>query len=68
VVLVTGGSGAPEHTAGFRSVLAFDPVAGTWSALGALLTGRAAHAMTELSDDRVLVAAGTAGTGEVLIP
>lgn len=67
VVLVTGGTGAPERTAGYRSVLTFDPVAGTWSTLGGLLTGRSAHAMTELPDDRVLVAAG-AGTGEVLIP
>jgi hypothetical protein len=67
VVLVTGGTGAPERTAGYRSVLAFDPVAGTWSTLGGLLTGRSHHTMTELPDDRVLVAAG-AGTGEVLIP
>jgi len=67
VVVVTGGTGAPERTAGYRSVLAFDPVAGTWSTLGGLLTGRSAHTMTELPDDRVLVAAG-AGTGEVLIP
>jgi hypothetical protein len=67
-VLVTGGTGAPERTADYRSVLAFDPVGGTWSVLGGLITGRGAHAMTELPDDRVLVAAGTAGTGEVLIP
>lgn len=66
-VLVTGGTGAPEKTAGYRSVLVFD--AGTWTTLGGLLTGRGAHAITELTDDRVLVAAGTAaGTGEVLIP
>lgn len=67
VVLVTGGTGAPERTAGYRSILAFDPVAGTWSTLGGLLTGRGSHAITELADDRVLVAAG-ADTGEVLIP
>ncbi|WP_410675216.1 DUF6603 domain-containing protein [Amycolatopsis sp. cmx-4-68] len=67
-VLVTGGTGAPERTAGYRSVLAFDPVGGTWSTLGALIAGRSAHAMTELPDDRVLAAAGTVGTGEVLIP
>ncbi|MBE1497875.1 hypothetical protein H4696_004975 [Amycolatopsis lexingtonensis] len=66
-VLVTGGTGAPERTAGYRSVLTFDPVADAWSPLGGLLTGRSAHAMTELPDDRVLLAAG-AGPGEVLIP
>jgi len=66
VVLLTGGTGAPERTAGYRSVLAFDPL-GTWSTLDGLITGRSAHAMTELADDRVLVAAG-ADTGEVLIP
>jgi Kelch motif/Galactose oxidase, central domain len=65
-VLVTGGTGAPERTAAYRSVLAFD--AGTWSTVDGLITGRSAHAMAELADDRVLVAAGAAGTGEVLIP
>jgi uncharacterized protein DUF6603/galactose oxidase-like protein len=72
-VLVTGGTGAPERTGGFRSVIAYDPGTGTWSALGALLSGRTAHAAAELPDDRVLVAAGVSGadptgTGEVLIP
>jgi hypothetical protein len=72
-VLVTGGTGAPERTAGYRSVIVFDPKTDTWSVLGGLLLGRSEHAITELADDRVLVAAGTAGiettaTGEVLIP
>jgi hypothetical protein len=72
-VLVTGGTGAPERTAGFRSVISYDPGAGTWRVLGGLLLGRTAHAVVELPDDRVLVAAGAAGTdstgtGEVLIP
>jgi len=72
-VLVTGGTGAPERTGGFRSVIVYDPGTGTWSALGALLLGRTAHAIAELPDDRVLVAAGVSGadptdTGEVLIP
>lgn len=72
-VLVTGGTGAPERTAGYRSVIVFDPKTDTWSVLGGLLLGRSAHAITELADDRVLVAAGTEGiettaTGEVLIP
>lgn len=73
VVLVTGGTGAPERTAGYRSVLVYTPNPGTWTALGGLLVGRSAHAVTELTDDRVLVAAGVTGTettgaGEVLIP
>jgi hypothetical protein len=61
-VLVTGGTGAPERTAGFRSVISYDPGAGTWRVLGGLLLGRTAHAVAELPDDRVLVAAGAAGT------
>jgi hypothetical protein len=72
-VLVTGGTGAPERTGGFRSAIVYDPGTGTWSAPGALLLGRTAHAVAELPDDRVLVAAGVSGadptdTGEVLIP
>jgi hypothetical protein len=73
VVLVTGGSGAPERTGGYRSALTYDPADNAWTPLGGLLLGRAAHAIAELADDRVLVAGGvvdtaTAGTGEVLIP
>ncbi|WP_433519485.1 DUF6603 domain-containing protein [Nonomuraea sp. CA-143628] len=72
-VLVTGGTGAPERSAGFRSVISYDPRSGTWRTLGGLLLGRSAHAVAELPDDRVLAAAGVAGTdptgtGEVLIP
>ncbi|WP_328616159.1 hypothetical protein OHS18_05415 [Amycolatopsis sp. NBC_00355] len=73
VVLVTGGTGAPERTAGYRSALLYDPDQDTWTTVSGLLTGRSGHAVTELPDDRVLVAAGVggpdpAGTGEVLIP
>ncbi len=72
-VLVTGGTGAPERTAGFRSAISYDPGSGAWRTLGGLLLGRTAHAVAGLPDDRVLVAAGAAGpdstgTGEVLIP
>ncbi|MFD1541144.1 Kelch repeat-containing protein, partial [Nonomuraea guangzhouensis] len=72
-VLVTGGTGAPERSAGFRSVISYDPRSGTWRTLGGLLLGRSAHAVAELPDDRVLAATGVAGTdptgtGEVLIP
>ncbi|WIX99852.1 hypothetical protein QRX60_38245 [Amycolatopsis mongoliensis] len=73
VVLVTGGTGTPERTAGYRSALLYDPDHNTWTTVSGLLRGRSAHAVTELPDDRVLVAAGVsgpdpAGTGEVLIP
>ena len=75
VVLLTGGSGAPELTAGYRSALAYDPGDDVWTTVAGLTLGRFGHAMTELTDDRVLVAAGAAGpttdpagTGEVLIP
>ncbi|MFE5590312.1 Kelch repeat-containing protein [Streptomyces sp. NPDC056549] len=39
----------------------FDPAAGTWSASGALWTGRRLHSTTRLADGRVLV---TGGIGE----
>ncbi|MEU6198300.1 DUF6603 domain-containing protein [Streptomyces sp. NPDC047061] len=74
-VLLTGGTGAPELTAGYRSALVYDPGDDVWTTVAGLGLGRFGHAMTELTDDRVLVAAGAAGpttdpagTGEVLIP
>ncbi|RSM44428.1 kelch repeat-containing protein [Amycolatopsis balhimycina DSM 5908] len=72
-VLVTGGTGTPERTAGYRSALVYDPDHDTWTTVSGLLQGRSAHAVTELPDNRVLVAAGVSGpgpadTGEVLIP
>ncbi|GAB3141283.1 hypothetical protein GCM10027258_23620 [Amycolatopsis stemonae] len=73
LVLVTGGTGTPERTAGYRSALLYHPETDTWTTVSGLLTGRSAHAVAALPDDRVLVAAGVAGpdpaaTGEVLIP
>ncbi|MGW3938935.1 DUF6603 domain-containing protein [Streptomyces phaeochromogenes] len=83
VVLVIGGTGAPELTAGYRSVVAYSPEDDAWTTIGGLGLGRFALGAVELTDDRVLVgggvaAAGTAaesldtvqpaGTGEVLIP
>lgn len=75
VVLLTGGSGAPELTTGYRSALVYQPGDDVWTTVAGLTLGRFGHAMTELADDRVLVAAGAAGpttdpagTGEVLIP
>ncbi|MGW3417461.1 DUF6603 domain-containing protein [Streptomyces phaeochromogenes] len=83
VVLVIGGTGAPELTAGYRSVVAYNPKKDTWTTIGGLGLGRFALGAVELADDRVLVAGGVAaagaaaesldavqpaGTGEVLIP
>ncbi|MGA5454649.1 DUF6603 domain-containing protein [Streptomyces umbrinus] len=83
VVLVIGGTGAPELTAGYRSVIAYSPEDDAWTTIGGLGLGRSALGAVELADDRVLVAGGVAaagsaaesldavqpaGTGEVLIP
>ncbi|HVQ96697.1 MAG TPA: DUF6603 domain-containing protein [Mycobacteriales bacterium] len=82
-VLVTGGTGAPERTAGYRSTAGRDATSGTWTRLAGLALGRSGHGVAQLTDDRVLVAGGTAaagaaaagpdptdpaGTGEALIP
>ncbi|WP_326732517.1 DUF6603 domain-containing protein [Streptomyces phaeochromogenes] len=83
VVLVIGGTGAPELTAGYRSVVAYSPEDDAWTTIGGLGLGRFALGAVELTDDRVLVGGGVAaadtaaesldavqpaGTGEVLIP
>ncbi|MGW0657387.1 Kelch repeat-containing protein, partial [Streptomyces umbrinus] len=83
VVLVIGGTGAPELTAGYRSVIAYSPEDDAWTTIGGLGLGRSALGAVELADDRVLVAGGVAAagsaaesldavqpadTGEVLIP
>ncbi|MFC5830968.1 DUF6603 domain-containing protein [Nonomuraea insulae] len=82
-VLVIGGTGGPEHTAGHRSALAYILKSGTWTAVGALNLGRADSGIVQLADNRVLTAGGITGagaaasgadasdpaaTGEVLIP
>ncbi|MEU5261518.1 kelch repeat-containing protein [Amycolatopsis sp. NPDC021455] len=63
LVLVLGGTGAPEATAGFRSVLAYDHTDGSWSTVDGLGTGRSGFGSVELADDRVLVAGGVASAG-----
>jgi N-acetylneuraminic acid mutarotase len=63
LVLVLGGTGAPEATAGFRSVLAYDHTDGSWSTVDGLGTGRSGFGVVELADDRVLVAGGVASAG-----
>lgn len=64
LVLVLGGTGAPEATAGYRSVLAYDRTGGSWSTVDGLTTGRSGFGVAELADDRVLVAGGTAIAAE----
>ena len=63
VVLVLGGTAGPELTAGFRSVLTYDPAGDRWTAGSGLLLGRWAAGVVELADDRVLMAGGTAAAG-----
>ncbi|WP_460438644.1 Kelch repeat-containing protein, partial [Amycolatopsis stemonae] len=63
LVLVLGGTGAPEATAGYRSVLAYDHTGDSWSTVDGLGTGRSGFGVVELADDRVLVAGGIAGAG-----
>ncbi|MER5447156.1 DUF6603 domain-containing protein [Streptomyces sp. NPDC002764] len=62
-VLVIGGTGAPEQTAGYRSVIAYDPAADGWTPLGGLLVGRFDLGAVELADSRVLIAGGVAAAG-----
>jgi hypothetical protein len=80
LVLVLGGTGEPDRTAGFRHVTAYDPAADRWTTRAGLRTGRSSFAVVALADGRVLVAGGTAGgpvppnpatlapTAEALIP
>ncbi|WP_055564266.1 kelch repeat-containing protein [Streptomyces atriruber] len=62
-VLVIGGTTGPGRTAGFRSVLAYDPAAGAWTRIAGLSQGRWSTAVAELGDDRVLVTGGIAAAG-----
>ena len=58
-MLVAGGSNGSGTLA---SAELYDPATGTWSATGALATGRYDHTATLLPDGRVLVAGGSSGT------
>jgi hypothetical protein len=62
-VLLTGGTGGPAFTAGYRAVAMYDPGTDGWSGTGALAGGRWAHAVAELADGRVVVAGGIAAGG-----
>ncbi|MEV6849093.1 DUF6603 domain-containing protein [Actinoplanes sp. NPDC051411] len=63
LVLVLGGTGGPEQTAGFRYVAAYDPAGDRWTTRAGMRTGRSAFAIAELADTRVLVAGGVAASG-----
>ena len=62
-VLVVGGTAGPGFTAGYRSVVGYDPGTDRWTATGVLTVGRWAQATAELADGRVVAAGGTARAG-----
>jgi hypothetical protein len=62
-VLVTGGTGGPGFTAGFRAAATYDPGSDSWLGTGALATGRWSHALAELGDGRVVAAGGITAAG-----
>jgi hypothetical protein len=57
-VLVAGGSNGPTLEAGLSSAELYDPVAGTWSSTGSLITARYSHTATLLPNGTVLMAGG----------
>ncbi|MFE9775610.1 DUF6603 domain-containing protein [Streptomyces sp. NPDC005931] len=62
-VLILGGTGGPGYHTGYRSTIAYDPAADTWSPAGALVTGRWDFTALVLSDGRVLTAGGRVRSG-----
>jgi hypothetical protein len=61
--VVIGGVGRPHATAGYRDVVAFSPATGSWTATGAMATGRWDFAAVDLADGRVLAVGGHALAG-----
>lgn len=61
-VLVAGGNGHGA-AASLASAELYDPVAGTWSLTGSMITGRVSHTATLLPNGMVLVAGGSDPSG-----
>lgn len=68
-VLVAGGwvETSPGHLSAADSAEVFDPVAGTWSAVGPMVSARAEHAALLLPNGRVLVTGGSQLTAQGLL-
>jgi len=73
-VLVSGGTNTLPNTAGaLVSAELYDPISGTWSTVGSLVSKRYAHTSTLLPSGKVLVAGGTSNgaalaTAEIFDP
>jgi hypothetical protein len=62
-VLVTGGrTWEGTYYTNYASAELFDPKAGTWTSTAAMTEARGRHTATMLSDGRILIVAGRAGT------
>lgn len=57
-VLIAGGASGPAYGTGFRGAMTYDPAADSWTAVGALATGRGDFTAIGLADGRVLAAGG----------
>jgi hypothetical protein len=65
-VLAVAGMTGSLGTGVTTSCELYDPVAGTWSATGAITTGRMLHTVTLLNSGNVLLAGGLSGTNTAL--
>lgn len=66
VLVVRGAAGSVINNSGVITEL-YDPVAGTWSATGGLITDRTGHTATLLANRTVLVAGGIGENGGVVV-
>ncbi|TDD39978.1 hypothetical protein E1287_02025 [Actinomadura sp. KC06] len=61
--VVTGGTGRPRPTTGYRAAVVFDPNSSTWTTTAPLGTGRWDFPAVDLADGRVLVTGGLSLAG-----